>query len=86
MIFTNPPKSVSMHHRVRAMTPTKSSRIGAGITDGRIYRNAEDPNDIVIAANVLDPAKGARMAASDDLKTAMQKAGVLGAPTIHLIG
>jgi hypothetical protein len=35
---------------------------------------------------VLDPAKGARMAASDDLKTAMQKAGVLGAPTIHLIG
>ena len=85
--------SMIIHHRVRdyaAWRPGydahESSRVAAGITDGRVYRNAEDPNDIVIVANVLDPAKGARMAASDDLKTAMQKAGVLGAPTIHLIG
>ena len=85
MIFTNPPKSVTMHHGVRD-DAHEMSRIGAGTADGRIYRNAEDPNDIVIAANVFDPAKGARMAASDNLKTAMQKAGVLGAPTIHLIG
>jgi hypothetical protein len=58
---------------------------GAGITNGRVYRNAEDPNDIVIVANVSDPAKARDWMAGDDLKAAMQKAGVLGAPTIHLI-
>ena len=85
--------SMIIHHSVRdyaAWRPGydahESSRVAAGITDCRVYRNAEDPNDIVIVANVFDPAKGARMAAGDNLKTAMQKAGVLGAPTIHLIG
>jgi hypothetical protein len=35
---------------------------------------------------VSDLAKARAWTASDDLKLAMQKAGVLGAPTIHLIG
>jgi heme-degrading monooxygenase HmoA len=85
--------SMIIHHRVRdyaAWRPGydahESSRGAAGITDGRVYRNAEDPNDIVIVANVSDLAKARAWTASDDLKTAMQKAGVLGAPTIHLIG
>jgi hypothetical protein len=33
-----------------------------------------------------DQAKARDWMAGDDLKAAMQKAGVLGAPTIHLIG
>jgi hypothetical protein len=85
--------SMIIHHRVRdyaAWRPGydahESSRVAAGITDGRVYRNADDPNDIVIVANVSDPDKARAWTASDDLKTAMQKAGVLGAPTIHLIG
>jgi heme-degrading monooxygenase HmoA len=85
--------SMIIHHRVRdyaAWRPGydahESSRSAAGITDGRVYRNAEDPNDVVIVANVSDLAKARAWTASDDLKLAMQKAGVLGAPTIHLIG
>jgi len=81
-----------IHHKVRdyaAWRPGydahESSRVGAEITHGRVYRNAEDPNDIVIVANVSDPAKARAWTSSDDLKTAMQKAGVLGVPTIHLI-
>ena len=46
--------------------------------DGRVYRNAEDPDDIVIVANVSDLAKARAWTANDDLKTAMQKAGMLG--------
>ena len=38
--------------------------------------------------SIRNPSFGgsAKPPQSDDLKTAMQKAGVLGAPTIHLIG
>jgi hypothetical protein len=64
----------------------ETSRVGAGITNGRVYRNAADPNDIVIVADVADPAKARAWMAGDDLKTAMQKAGVLGKPTVNLIG
>ena len=85
--------SLIIHHKVRDYAAWRSgydahetSRIGAGITNGRVYRNAEDPNDIVIVANVSDPAKARDWMAGDDLKAAMQKAGVLGAPPIHLIG
>ena len=82
-----------IHHKVRDYSAWRpgydaheSSRSAAGITDGRVYRNADDPNDVVIVANVWDLAKARAWTASDELKTAMQKAGVLGAPTIHLIG
>ena len=85
--------SMIIHHRVRDYTAWRpgydaheSSRVSAGITDGRVYRNAEDPNDIVIVAKVSDLAKARAWTASDDLKTAMQKAGVVGEPIIHLIG
>jgi hypothetical protein len=84
--------SMIIHHIVRdyaAWRPGydahESSRVAAGITHGLVYRNAEDPNDIVIVASVSDPPKARAWTSSDDLNTAMQKAGVLGVPTIHLI-
>ena len=56
--------SMIIHHKVRdyaAWRPGydahESSRVGAEITHGRVYRNAEDPNDIVIVANVSDPRR-----------------------------
>ena len=79
--------SMIIHHKVRDYAAWRQgydahelSRVGAGITDARVYRNAEDPNDVVIVANVSDTAKARAWTASDDLKTAMQKAGVLGHP------
>ncbi|MBR1144110.1 cyclase [Bradyrhizobium sp. AUGA SZCCT0431] len=88
-----PMASMIIHHRVRdyaAWRPGydahESSRTAAGVTNCRVYRNTEDANDLVIVANVSDLAKARAWTASDDLKTAMQKAGVEGAPTIHLIG
>ena len=91
--WEGPMASMIIHHKVRDYAAWRqgydaheSSRVGAGLTDARVYRNAEDPNDVVIVANVSDLAKARAWTASDDLKTAMQKAGVLGAPTIHLVG
>jgi hypothetical protein len=53
-----------IHHKVRdyavwrpAYDAHESNRVGAGITNGRVYRKAEDPNDLVILLDVADVAK-----------------------------
>jgi hypothetical protein len=85
--------SMVIHHNVSnyaawrpAYDAHESARVGAGITNGRVYRKAEDPNDLVILFDVADVAKARAWAAGDDLKTAMQKAGVQGAPEIDIFG
>lgn len=82
-----------IHHRVRdyaewrpAYDAHEPSRLGAGVTNGRVYRKAEDPNDLVILLDVADLATARAWASSEDLKTAMRNAGVLEAPAIHFIG
>ena len=61
----------------------ENSRLSAGITNGRVFRRAEDPNDVVVLQDVADMAKARAWFASDDLKTAMQKSGVIGSPSIR---
>jgi len=81
-----------IQHKVRdysawrpAYDAHESSRTGAGITNGRVYRKAEDPNDLVLLFEAADVAKARTWAAGTDLKTVMEKAGVLGPPTINVI-
>src|ERR1700694_6235576 len=62
----------------------KNNRVSAGITNGRVFRNAQDPNDLVILQDVADVAKARTWFGSDDLKAAMQKSGVIGSPSILL--
>ena len=61
----------------------EKSRLAAGVTNGRVFRRAEDPNDIVILLDAADAAKAHAWLGADDLKTAMHKAGVVGAPSIR---
>ena len=61
----------------------ENSRLSAGITNGRVFRRAEDPNDVVVVQDAADVAKARAWFASDDLKTAMQKSGVIGSPSIR---
>jgi hypothetical protein len=81
-----------VQHKVRdyaawrpAFDAHETSRAGAGITNGRLYRKADDPNDVVILFDVADPAKARTWMMGDDLRTAMQNAGVVGAPTVRLV-
>ncbi len=81
-----------IHHRVKdydAWRPLydahENSRASAGITNGRVFRKAEDPNDLVILFDAADVAKARSWTTSEDLKSTMQKAGVLGPPTIQFI-
>ena len=61
----------------------EKNRAAAGITNGRVFRRAEDPNDVVVILDVADVAKARAWYQSDDMKALMQKNGVLGSPTIR---
>ena len=81
-----------VQHKVRnysdwrpAFDGHKSRQTEAGLANGRVYRGADDPNDIVILFDVTSSSKARSFAESEDLKATMHKAGVLGAPVIHLI-
>jgi quinol monooxygenase YgiN len=61
----------------------EKSRTTAGITNGRVFRSADDPNDIVVLQDVADVAKARTWLTSEDMKAAMQKGGVVGSPCIR---
>jgi hypothetical protein len=61
----------------------EKNRLSAGITNGRVFRRAEDPNDVVILQDVADVPKARSWFGSDDMKAAMQKSGVIGSPSIR---
>ena len=61
----------------------EKSRLSAGITNGRVFRNAQDPNDVVILQDVADATKARTWLASDEIKAAMEKSGVVGSPSIR---
>jgi hypothetical protein len=50
----------------------KSSQTGAGLTNPRVYRKTDDPNDVVILFDVSDVAKARAWVGGADLKNAMQ--------------
>ena len=61
----------------------EKSRFSAGITNGRVFRNAQDPNDVVILQDVADVAKARSWLGSDEMKATLQKSGVVGTPSIR---
>jgi hypothetical protein len=83
-------ENVTIHIKVKdyaiwrtAYDGHEKGRVSAGITNGRVFRSAEDPNDVVILQDVADVAKARTWFGSDDLKAAMQKSGVLGSPNVR---
>ena len=61
----------------------EKSRVTAGITNGRVFCRAEDPNDVVILQDVADVGKARAWLASDEMKAAMEKGGVVGSPNVR---
>ena len=59
----------------------EKNRVSAGITNARVFRKADDANDILVLCDVADISKARSFLTSDELKAQMQKAGILGAPT-----
>ena len=83
-------ENLTIHLKVKDFNAWRTSynggeqnRVTAGITNGRVFRNADDQNDVVILQDVTDVAKARTWLGSEDLKAAMQKSGVIGSPSIR---
>ena len=63
----------------------QSSRTEAGATNGRVYRKAEDPNDILVLHDVSDVDKARAWTGGADLRAAMERSGVVGEPAIYFV-
>jgi len=61
----------------------EKNRTSAGITNGRVFRSQNDPNDVVILQDVADLVKARTWLGSDEMKAAAQKGGVIGSPSIR---
>ncbi len=81
-----------IHHRVRdfaawksVFDEHKSVQVAAGMTNGRVFQGAENPNEVTILFDVADIARAKEFASSAELKTAMEGAGVVSAPSFHYL-
>ena len=83
-------ENLTLHFKVKDFGAWRTSyngretnRTSAGITNGRVFRSADDPNDVVILQDVADVAKARTWYGSSEMKTLWEKSGVLGSPSIH---
>jgi quinol monooxygenase YgiN len=61
------------------------TRKGYGWTAHEVYRSASDPNHVTIVNHMRDVAQAKAYGASDTLKNAMARAGVMGPPDITVL-
>ncbi len=57
----------------------------AGLSNPRVYRSADDRNELVIVFDAADLKKAKEFASSAELKETMMNAGVADAPTIFFL-
>jgi hypothetical protein len=60
-------------------------RTASGLTNPRVYRSADDKNEVVILVDTSDTKRAREFAASADLKERMMKSGLADVPTIHIL-
>ncbi len=62
-----------------------NSRMAAGETGSRVFHSVEDARDLTVISDWDSVEHARRFLGSDDLKAAMKKAGVVGAPEINYV-
>ena len=83
---------VIIDHKVRDVAVWKSSfdkhksaQTAGGMTNGRVFQSADDPNEVTILFDVADIARAKEFAGSAELKAAMEGAGVVGMPSFYYL-
>jgi heme-degrading monooxygenase HmoA len=62
-----------------------SARQKAGLNEEHVFRNAHDPNEVLLLFLMEDVDKAKAFTASDDLRQAMEKAGVSEKPDVYFL-
>jgi quinol monooxygenase YgiN len=63
----------------------KSTRAAAGIKEGHVLRNVDNPNEVVVFLEVTDLAKARAFMTSPELKAAMEQSGITDKPDVFLL-
>jgi hypothetical protein len=62
-----------------------SARHSAGLKELHLLRNTENPDEVILLFSVQEFNKAKTFAGSDDLRQAMQKAGVSDKPDVYFL-
>jgi hypothetical protein len=83
-------ENLTLHFKVKDFSAWQTSyngneknRVSAGITKSRVFRNTDDQNDVVVLQDVTDVAKARAWYGSSEMKSVMEKSGVVGSPSIR---
>ena len=83
-------ENLTVHFKVKDFNAWRTSynghekdRASAGITNGKVFHSADDSNDVVILADVADASKARTWYGSSEMKSLMEKSGVIGSPSIR---
>jgi hypothetical protein len=83
-------ENLTVHFKVKDFNAWRTSynghekdRASAGITNGKVFRSADDSNDVVILADVANASKARTWYGSSEMKSLMEKSGVIGSPSIR---
>ena len=63
----------------------KHLRDKAGLMNVRVYRDADNPKELIIWSKTSNTAKAREALNGPEIRSAMQDAGVVGPPKIHVI-
>jgi hypothetical protein len=63
----------------------QSVRKAAGLTERYLFRNADNPNEVILLFETSDLDKARVFASSDDLRQKMQESGVTDKPDMYFL-
>ena len=83
-------ENLTLHFKVKDFNAWQTSyngnernRTSAGITKSKVFRSTDDPNDVLLLQNVADVSKARTWLDSKEMKSMMEKSGVIGSPSIR---
>jgi hypothetical protein len=62
-----------------------AERAKAGVTNGRVYRNADKPNSLLVLFDSASEPQGRAWMNSADVRAAWKRGGVVGEPSFHFL-
>ena len=74
-----------VRHKVKDFATWKKAFDGHATAQPRLFRSADDHNEVVILFDMKDAAAAKKFASSADLKSTMKSAGVVDQPTMHFL-